>query len=480
MLPEDLSNGICSLNPRVDRLAFTAEMLFDGKGRRRGASVYKSVIRSDHRMTYKAVRQILVDGDPDLTRKYADFVPAFKEMELLARSLLALRVARGSLDFDLPEPEILLDLRGETTAIVAAERSVAHRIVEEFMLSANETVARHLTERGIPDALPDPRAARPREDRSPRRAGPAVRIQIAGHRDAQAQGPSEAPVGVRGKTGRAAHPPDRPPLAQTGPVCRGASRPLRPGVHDVYAFHVSHPAVPRSRRPPDPGRHARPGKQSRRPACPLADRLPGIADHSSRRERIAMEAERDVVDAKKAAFMRDKVGQEFGGVITGVTAFGVFVQLDGIFVEGLVHVSSIEDDYYRYDEAAHALVGDPAGPRLPPGRSRPRRRLPRRRRGAPRGPQAGVMMMAVLPFRGGRGRGSCPETFLQDEAFDFFNSSEVSVIAYEPGCPGADCRSRLNGIGSLKEAFGAEPCGQIGDFQRERTHPRLGYDCRRE
>lgn len=357
MLPEDLSNGICSLNPRVDRLAFTAEMLFDGKGRRRGASVYKSVIRSDHRMTYKAVRQILVDGDPDLTRKYADFVPAFQEMELLARSLLALRVARGSLDFDLPEPEILLDLRGETTAIVAAERSVAHRIVEEFMLSANETVARHLTERGIPMLyrIHEPPAPEKIEALAELVRPFGYKLPVIG---------TLKPKALQRLLSASEGKPEERLIHQT--VLRSLKQARYAEEHlDHFGLasttytHFTSPI----RRYPDLVVHRiladtlALGNRAVAQLAPLADRLPGIADHSSRRERIAMEAERDVVDAKKAAFMRDKVGQEFGGVITGVTAFGVFVQLDGIFVEGLVHVSSIEDDYYRYDEAAHALVG---------------------------------------------------------------------------------------------------------------------------
>ena len=161
MFPERLSNGICSLNPKVDRLTLTAEMLFDSHGQRLEYDIYESVIRSNERMTYTAVKKILVDKDPELRRTYDYLLHDFELMEELCRRLMAVRAQNGSIDFDLPEPEIILDLQGRTTDIIREERHIAHRMIEEFMLSANRTVAEHMTELKIPfiyriHDVPDP------------------------------------------------------------------------------------------------------------------------------------------------------------------------------------------------------------------------------------------------------------------------------------------------------------------------------------
>ncbi|MFZ4859272.1 MAG: ribonuclease R, partial [Desulfuromonadaceae bacterium] len=150
MLPERLSNGICSLNPHVDRLTMTAEMLFDSAGTMLESSFYASVIKSAARLTYTIVKQIIVDDDRELADKYRPVSPMLKEMKELALILMAMRKKRGSIDFDLPEPEVVIGLTGLTEGIIRAERNLAHQLIEEFMLAANEAVARHISSRDIP------------------------------------------------------------------------------------------------------------------------------------------------------------------------------------------------------------------------------------------------------------------------------------------------------------------------------------------
>jgi ribonuclease R len=163
MFPERLSNGLCSLNPGEDRLTLTCEMVFDADGHRTEYHLYPSVIISDERMTYTAIGRILEHGDAELSHQYQSFLPMFRTMRALCDQRYQRRRERGSIDFDLPEPEVLLDLLGETAAIIKQERTSAHRIIEEFMLAANETVAEHLSRLGIPTLYrvherPDPKA----------------------------------------------------------------------------------------------------------------------------------------------------------------------------------------------------------------------------------------------------------------------------------------------------------------------------------
>ena len=150
MLPEALSNGICSLNPNEDRLTKTACIEFDTKGKVTRSRFFNSVIRSQERMTYTNVRRVLVDRDPEVLERYKDLVDEFRLMEELALLVYEQRKARGNLDFDLPEAEIILDLQGVPENIVRAERNIAHRIIEEFMIAANEAVARQLAEKNLP------------------------------------------------------------------------------------------------------------------------------------------------------------------------------------------------------------------------------------------------------------------------------------------------------------------------------------------
>lgn len=356
MFPEKLSNGICSLKPNEDRLTLTAEMEFDLAGKQIGDRLYESVIRSDERMTYTAVAGICADHDRETRNRYAALLPQFDGMLSLAMQLRKRRLSRGSLDFDLPEPEIILNLTGETIDIIREERNVAHQIIEEFMLAANETVAGYLTDRDIPllyriHESPDPDRISDFNDL----------IKIFGYtpRKRERLHPkdlSEILETVKGK------PEERlihQVLLRTMKQARysAENRGHFGLASEVYA-HFTSPI----RRYPDLVVHRilkrvmkTPMKAAEKEAWNA--RLAEIAQQTSRRERIAVEAERDVIQRKKVKFMADKVGEIYPGFISGVAPYGFFVELQGFFVEGLVHVSALHDDYYHYDESRHIFIG---------------------------------------------------------------------------------------------------------------------------
>lgn len=358
MLPEALSNGICSLNPNVDRLTFTCEMDVSPEGEILRYDIYESVINSNERMTYTAVREILVDGNPVQRKRYAALLDEFGLMEELMAALRSKRAKRGSIDFDLPEPQIVLDLQGRMTDIIRAERNMAHQIIEEFMLAANETTARHIERKKAPFIYRI--HEEPAEDRLTDLIDflatlgitlPAVKKLKPLHLQkalAKAKGtPEETLINTV--------------LLRTMKQARYSHENV--GHFGLAAETYTHFTSP-IRRYPDLIVHRilkadlRGKLKDEAYVKQLAEKLPGAAEHCSRRERIAMEAERDVIAMLKLEFMKDKVGEVFDGIITGVLQFGFFVQLRELFVEGLVHVSSLTDDYYHYVEKLHCLRGE--------------------------------------------------------------------------------------------------------------------------
>ncbi len=358
MLPEALSNGICSLNPRVDRLTLTCEMDIDRAGRVTDYDLYESVITSDERMTYTAVKKILADRDPALRGRYASLLPRFELMDELMTVLRAARRKRGSIDFDLPEPEIILDLQGQMTDIVRAERNMAHQLIEEFMLAANETVAGHLEEQELP--LIYRVHEEPAEDRLADLAEflATVGITLPPAERVKPRHLQKALASVKGASIEALV---NTVVLRTMKQARYADE--NTGHFGLAAATYTHFTSP-IRRYPDLIVHrivkaaARGELASAERREALAASLPGAAAHCSERERDSMEAERDVVAMLKTAFMADKLGEVFDGTITGVTNFGFFVQLRELFVEGMVHVSTLGDDYYHYIENRHCLRGE--------------------------------------------------------------------------------------------------------------------------
>ena len=363
MLPERLSNGICSLNPQVDRLTMTAEMLFDRSGAMLESSFYPSAIRSTARLTYTIVRQIIVDNDPEITDTHRPLAPMLLEMKSLALILMEMRKKRGSIDFDLPEPEIIIGLTGQTEGIIRAERNLAHQLIEQFMLAANEAVAAYITDRGIPFLYrihenPDPAKLINFQEfvygfgyefaLVDERVNPADLQRLL----AQAEGkPEERMVNYAllrcMKQARYA----AENLGHFGLASRcycHFTSPIR-RYPDLVVHRILKAALAAAEKPE--------GSKAAKQLAIATSRLGEIAEHTSKRERAAMEAERDVVELKKVQYMQQHLGEEFDGYISGVTAFGLFVELDELFVEGLIHISTLDDDLYTHLEKQHSLIG---------------------------------------------------------------------------------------------------------------------------
>ncbi|HYC58581.1 MAG TPA: ribonuclease R [Thermoanaerobaculia bacterium] len=369
MLPERLSNGICSLNPQVERLTFSCEMEIDPKGRFINHRIYKSVIRTRERMTYTNVNAILTARDAkdaaavaaanELEERYGYLIPDFERMHTLYEILRARREQRGSIDFDLPEAEVILDQAGDIEAIRGTERNVAHRLIEEFMLSANETVARELVLANQPGIyrVHHPPDAQKLEDL--KEILKEFKLKLRG--DVEEIRPGELQRVLREVAGR---PEER---FLTNLVLRSMKRAFYSEENDGHfalAFeHYCHFTSP-IRRYPDLITHRRLLELitegalhgDRREQVERAH--PGYALQSSERERRAEEASREVLEWKKVIFMRDKIGNEYTGIVTGVAPFGLFVELDEIFVQGMVPVATIGGDFWRFHDREHAMRGE--------------------------------------------------------------------------------------------------------------------------
>ncbi len=353
MFPPELSNDICCLQPRVDRLTLTAELRYDGNGERREVRFYPSVIRSNERLTYTWVRKILVDREVELREKFSSLLPSLDVMGDLCQMLRRKRVARGAIDFDLPEPEVILNLQGETEDIIRAERSLAHQIIEEFMIAANEAVAHFMEERGVPFIYRIHEPPKKEAIDEFRRFISHLGYKMGKESDHSAKEFQRVLSDVKGK------PEERVVneiLLRSMKWAKYSGKNL--GHFGLASDGYTHFTSP-IRRYPDLMVHrflkkVLSGEEVKIPEEILANK----ADHLSNRERVAMEAEREILDRYRVRFMKDKIGDEFEGVISGVTAFGFFVELKDIFVEGLVRVTSLHDDYYQYHEKKYCLVGD--------------------------------------------------------------------------------------------------------------------------
>lgn len=358
MLPHRLSNGICSLNPQVDRLTMSCEMEIDPNGNVVKHDIFTSIIKTTERMTYTNVRKILNEEEPELLERYAGLVDDFRLMEELAMKLRSRRMQRGAIDFDFQESKILVDENGKPTAIVKRERSIAEQIIEEFMLKANETVAEHFHWMKVPFLY------RVHEDPDSEKLFHFMEFI------------SNFGYVVRGK-GNTIHPRSLQTLLEEIKGTKEETvistvllRSMRQARYDaeslghfgLAAEFYSHFTSP-IRRYPDLIIHRvmrevlETGGLSDERVEYLAARMADYARQSSERERIAVDAERETDALKKAEFMLDKVGEEFEGIISSVTNFGMFIELDNT-VEGLIRLSDLSDDYYHYHEMQHSLIGE--------------------------------------------------------------------------------------------------------------------------
>lgn len=364
MLPHRLSNGICSLNPKVDRLTLSCEMEFEADTLKRVRhDIFSSVIRTTERMTYSDVRRILQateeEPETELKERYAPLLDMFQLMEQLAMGLRKKRMKRGAIDFDFQESKVIVDEDGKAIDIVKRERSVAEQIIEEFMLMANETVAEHFYWLKVPFLY------RIHEDPDQEKLQTLMTFAANfGH-----------PVKGKGNT---IHPKALQTLLEKIEGTKEQTvistmmlRSMKQAKYDAQSLghfglaaeYYSHFTSP-IRRYPDLVIHrvireviVGGGQLSPQRQEALAARMPDIAQQSSQRERIAVEAERDTDKLKKCEYMLDKVGETYTGMISSVTSFGLFIELENT-VEGLIRLGDMTDDYYNFHQDHMILVGE--------------------------------------------------------------------------------------------------------------------------
>lgn len=356
MLPRKLSNGICSLNPRVDRLTLTCFMEIDSKGRVVNHEIVESIIRTNERMTYTDVTKILKDHDEELIKKYDYLYEDFKMMEDLCNILRDKRTRRGAIDFEIAEAKIILNELGKPIDIKPYDREIANRVIEEFMLAANETVAEHMFRTHVPFVYRI--HENPDEEKLAKfkefiyNLGYAVQwteeIQPKSFQDIleKVKGKNEETV-VSTLLLRSMM------QARYAPECIGHF-----GLAAPYYCHFTSPI----RRYPDLQIHRiikehLHGEIDEKRINGLKNIVGYASKQSSEMERKAQDAEREVDDLKKAEYMQDRIGQEFEGIISSVTSFGVFVELPNT-IEGLVHITDLDDDYYIFNEAHLSLIGE--------------------------------------------------------------------------------------------------------------------------
>ncbi len=356
MLPKKLSNGVCSLNPRVDRLTLSCFMEIDKKGKTVDHEILETIIKTNERMTYTDVTKILREKDEELIKRYDYLHEDFKHMEELCAILNKKRMGRGAIDFDFAECKIILNEFGKPVEVKPYERAIANRIVEEFMLTANETVAEHMFWLNVPFVY------RIHEDPDEEKL---IHFSEFAHN-----------LGYAMKWGQEIHPRMLQEViasvkgkkeemvlsklllrsmmkAKYSPECNGHF-----GLAAKYYCHFTSPI----RRYPDLMIHrvikeVINGGLSDGRTDKLRKEVDIAAKQSSDMERVAMEAEREVDDLKKAEYMSERIGEEFEGIVSSVTNFGLFVELPNT-IEGLVHMSSLDDDYYVFDERHLTLIGE--------------------------------------------------------------------------------------------------------------------------
>ena len=377
MLPERLSNEICSLKPQVDRLTMSALIELNRNGRVVDYRLTPSVIHSLERMTYTAVNEIITNPEGETASTYAHIKGMLLQMHELTLLLIKLREGRGAIDFDLPEAELWFNDEGQICGIARSERNIAHRLIEEFMLLANEAVARHL------ESLTVPLLFRIHEEPNPEKIEEFAEIAASfGHKFSM-----HGPIPQRGfqqLTREIQGNPEERMLSylMLRSMQRARYTPRNAGHFGLAMKTYTHFTSP-IRRYPDLIVHrilrevVEHGREEgdiylgakhaiKRVSWPVFDEdretelraaLEVIGDRSSERERAAADAERELMDWRKAAFMADRVGDEFDGVVTGVKEYGFYVELDEFFIEGLVHISALVDDVYEYQERKHRLIG---------------------------------------------------------------------------------------------------------------------------
>ena len=359
MLPEALSNGLCSLNPQVDRLCMTAELYFDADGKLYRSRFFEAVMNSHARLTYDQVGAMLLDGDPELCGRHAGLLPHLRDLYGLYQLLHAARAERGAIDFDTVETRFRFDEQGKLAAIEPLVRHDAHKVIEECMLAANVAAARHLLRHKMPALyrIHEKPSAEKLTDLGEFLGELGLRLE--GGTDPTAKDYANLLEEVK----------DRPDFHVIQVVLLRSMMQAVYSDNNVGHFGLAFPAYTHFtspiRRYPDLMVH-RALRHLLSGDAPEAfeythQHLAAMGEHCSATERRADDATRDAADTLKCEFMLDKVGETFGGVISGVNSFGIFVELDGIFVSGLVHITALDYDYFHFDPVGHRLTGDRTG-----------------------------------------------------------------------------------------------------------------------
>lgn len=357
MLPPKLSNGICSLNEGCDRLALSCLMEIDERGVVVGHRIAETVICVDRRMTYTAVKKILTDQDEQQIQQYQSFVPMFQLMEELSKLLRKRRFARGAIDFDFPEAKILLDEKGIPVKIIPYERNVATKIIEDFMLLANETIAESYFWQEIPFVY---RVHENPDEEKMNKFGTFINnFGYSLHFSNGVIHPKELQKLLDKIEGTASEALiSRLMLRSMKQAKYSTESSGHFGLSAPYYCHFTSPI----RRYPDLQIHRIIKENIRKGISPrrmkhYEEILPEVAAQSSHMERRAADAEREVEKLKKAQYMSKHLGEVFDGVISGVTKYGIYVELENT-VEGLIHVTDLIDDYYIFDENSYSLIGE--------------------------------------------------------------------------------------------------------------------------
>lgn len=353
MLPERLSNNLCSLMPRQPRPAFTAIMEFDRKGKRLTQKFTKSIIISQHRLTYIIVKGILIDRDRALVAKYGDILVPLLEMAQLAAVLEQKRNDRGSIGFSIPEAEVIINAENQVEDVIRAERNKAHKLIEEFMLAANEAVASALADANLPTLY------RIHESPDDMKVLEFTRFArtLGLHISANGGSPKWFGKVLSLVAGTPKEYIVNNILLRT--MQRARYSPENVGHFGLAATYYTHFTSP-IRRYPDLIVHRTLMNfltHKKNPKSSPAQDLKQAGDFLSDRERTAVEAEREMIERLQVRFMEDKIGETFDGIVSGVTGFGLFVELIDHFVSGAIEITKLKGDYYHFDEGNYRLVG---------------------------------------------------------------------------------------------------------------------------
>ncbi len=359
MLPEKLSNGLCSINPEVDRLCMVCELYIGVDGEIQRSRFFEGVMRSHARLTYNQVNAMLVEGDTELGAEYAAVLPHLHELYALYQVLHKSRAKRGAIDFDSTETRIIFNQEQKVERIIPVERNDAHRLIEECMLAANVAAARFLLHKKLPSLYRNHETPSEQKLADLREFLSGLGLSLQGGDEPKAKDYAGLLDSVRER-------PDAH-LIQTV-LLRSMSRAIY-CVENVGHFGLAFPAYTHFtspiRRYPDlivhrAIKHLLNGG-SEEDFSYSTSQLQGLGEHCSSTERRADEATRDAVDWLKCEYMMDRVGELFSGIITSVNSFGLFVELENIYVDGLIHISALENDYYHFDPIAHKLTGERGG-----------------------------------------------------------------------------------------------------------------------